>query len=615
MRSFSLVFQLSYDEPDRILRLNMQPAFDAPPITRELIAASLSASEFSEFYIYESTLEALALDSVDLLEKGQKLYEEYINKLEKLNETKVAGAEDSTLEEQADSDPSVAKDEDNEKTKTGSIEASITPETILELLGEQNLDFDIAECRDSAINFNIEDDDLNAYLSVVAPFGGDAATEESVLAAMNKKGIEFGIDKDAITKALERKHCDNILVAVGVKPKKGRDTRFESLVSEQISSGPKIDEKGKANFHDINEFVIVAPGDKLMKRSLPGKGKPGTDVFGKVISPIPGDILPFSANSYGSAISDKDQNLLLATEKGHPVITDRGVSVSQVLMLNNVGLSTGNVDFDGSVCVNEDVADGVTIEATGDVTVKGVVGKAKIIAGGNIVILQGLIGGSKTIQSPDEQPYGAEISAKGSVSAHFVTRSKIRAKESILVVEYVSHSDLYADKQILVGQESGKGNLFGGQARAFDLVAAKVIGSTGGTPTSIQVGAEGDNIVKLRRISKDKRINGENTYDVNEALHKLSLLAKSAGTTPQMKEKIEELNKKLESLRQALLELKQREDTLKIILVKSKKSRVIANHKIYNNASISILGSSIKITEETTGGKFRFDARKIVLER
>jgi len=628
MSLFSLCFQLTYDEASRLLRLRLQPEFDSPPLTYAHITSQLESQNFSDFYIYKSTLEQIVAESEVTVEKGQKLYEEYVNKLQEMSHLETGESEQSEENKSSSdlSDPEACADSDAqsehdvldasaEETETSAPEQAISPEKILSMLGEQQLDFDIAECRDAVIDLDTSEDDLQAFLSISEPFGGSIATEATVIAALHEKGIEFGIDKAAIFKALEKTTCENILIATGDKPRKGRDSRFEALVSEQISTGPKIDDKGKANYHDINEFVIVKPGDKLMRRTVPGNGKPGTDVFGKVIPPIQGEVLPFSGNTSGSAVSEEDHNLILATEKGHPVVTDRGVSVGNVLMLNNVGLSTGNVNFYGSVCVNEDVADGVKIEATGDVTVKGVVGKAQITAGGNIVILQGLIGGSKAIQDPNEEPYGADIRAKGSVSAHFVTRSKIRVGKSILVAEYVSHSDLHAEKKILVGQESGKGNLFGGQARAFDLVAAKVIGSTGGTPTIIQVGAEGDNIVKLRRISKEKRVNNEHTYDVNEALHKISLLAKSAGMTPQMREKTEDLNGKLEQYRHELLSLKSQEETLKKILVKSKKSRVTANHKIYNNSSVSILGSSIKISEETTGGTFKFDTRKVVFER
>ena len=81
-----------------------------------------------------------------------------------------------------------------------------------------------------------------------------------------------------------------------------------------------------------------------------------------------------------------------------------------------------------------------------------------------------------------------------------------------------------------------------------------------------------------------------------------------------MKEKIEKLTTKLEKLQLELVALENKEATLKQILVNSKKSRVISNYQIYNNTSISILGSSKKITEETTGGTFKFEARKVVFE-
>jgi len=658
MNLFSFDVQLTYNEANHILSSTLVPKFGAKTLTHKTVLAALNNANYGNFYTFDSTIEELVTQSDTLVEKGQRLFHEYVTKLKEKHQSDLGdeSSDDESNDDRPNDERSIdeqpideqpidedkldaealeaqdtntqsddpvevvlaedrSENENAEVNEKPSTENSVTPEQVLAMLGEQTLSFDIAECRDAVISFDISEDDLNAHISIERPYGGDIATNESVLSALAKKGIEFGLDYEAIEKALEYDKCQDILIATGIKPKKGRDSRFEALVSEQISSGPKIDSKGRANYHDINEFVIVEPGDKLMQRTPPGKGKPGTDVFGKVIPPLPGDMLPFSGDTTGSGISEDDKNLLLATEKGHPVIKDRGVSVENILMLNNVGLSTGNVDFDGSVCVNEDVADGVKIEATGDVTVKGVVGKATIIAGGNIVILQGLLGGSKAVQDPTEEPYGAHLTSKGSVSVHFVTRSKIRAAKKIVVAEYASHSDLYADEQILVGQETGKGNLFGGYARAFKLVAAKVIGSTGGTPTQIQVGAEGDNIVKLRKISQAKRLNDEDTYDVNEALHKIRLLSQSAGMTPQMLEKAEKLNTKLTKLHDELHELIEKEHVVKQILVKSKKSRVIANYQIYNNTCVSILGSSKKITEETKGGTFKFDARKVVLER
>lgn len=610
MSQFSFDIELSYDDSSRLLCATLQPGFDSPPLSGKGITQCLYNSEYRRFYVFDSEISELLEQADTLTVKGQKIYEEYSNRLKKLGQKQPdtkADAETEIASEPSDDEPQAAQ--------TTSPEKAISAEKILALLGEQKISFQIAECRDAEINITVSEDGLQAYVSIIKAYGGSPATEASLADALKKHNIVYGIDPEAFASALASDSCANLLIASGTPSTKGQDSRFEALVSEQISTAPKMDASGKVNYHEINEFVIVEPGEPLMRRIAPGKGLAGTDVFGKVLPATQGDILPFSGDTVGSSISEQDPDLLVASTKGHPVIKARGVSVENILVVKNVGLSTGNIDFDGSVCVNEDVADGVKIKASGDVTVKGVVGKATITAGGNIVIAQGLLGGSKALQHSTDEPYGAFLTSKGSVYVHFVTRSRIRAAKNIVISEYSSHSDLHAKEQILIGQEGGKGNLFGGHAQAFKLVAAKVIGSPGGTPTQIQVGGDGDNLQKLRSLTQEKRQLSEQIQDLNEALNKILLLAQSAGMTTQMKEKAEQLRTNIDQLQASLNELQKKDASVKKILMKSKKSRVIANHQIYNNAMVTILGASKKITEETTGGTFRFDARQVILER
>ncbi|MFT5717194.1 MAG: hypothetical protein ACJAWS_000281 [Oleiphilaceae bacterium] len=71
-----------------------------------------------------------------------------------------------------------------------------------------------------------------------------------------------------------------------------------------------------------------------------------------------GDALAFSANVVDASIHKEDPNLLIASIKGHPIINSRGVLINNVLVVKIVGLATGNIDFNGSVYVEEDEADG-----------------------------------------------------------------------------------------------------------------------------------------------------------------------------------------------------------------------------------------------------------------
>lgn len=77
---------------------------------------------------------------------------------------------------------------------------------------------------------------------------------------------------------------------------------------------------------------------------------------------------------------------------GHVSLVEGKVFVSDVYEVENVDLSTGNIDFEGSVQVNGNVSSNFVIRAGGNVIISGVVEGAYIEAGGNIIIARGMNG-------------------------------------------------------------------------------------------------------------------------------------------------------------------------------------------------------------------------------
>lgn len=61
------------------------------------------------------------------------------------------------------------------------------------------------------------------------------------------------------------------------------------------------------------------------------------------------------------------------------------------LQLENVGATTGNIDFIGSVYVKGDVQSGFKVSATDDIIVDGLV-EGSLEAGGNIILRNGMKG-------------------------------------------------------------------------------------------------------------------------------------------------------------------------------------------------------------------------------
>ena len=589
MITFSFTPCTEFDDETGVVSITLEPSFNEEPLSRPQIDKLLLTSDYNIFFILEDGVEELLVTDDSFREQGQKILDVYLQKLK--------NSKDSAK----DNDTSDEPPED------------LTPQQIFALLHQEKPSLNVAERRDGIAELSTSDDDLKAFLNVSKAYGGETITCTDVHNKIEQLGIQAKIDQSAIETTVKEALCKPIVISRGEKPVKGRNSTFEPLVTDQLSLGPKIDDKGIANYHDINIFAVVEQGDALVRRIPPTAGKNGVDVFGKIIPAVPGEVLPFDPNLSGAQTRDDDIDILEATIKGHPVIHPMGASVDAVLVLKSINLATGNIDYDGSVCIEEDVADGMSVKATGDVTVKGVVGRANIESEGSILISQGLIGGStkQSDKTSGKSEFGAFLKAKADVSAKFASAARIISGNDINIAEYANYCDLHASKTIRVGHPFGKGHLNGGHAYAFDGINTKVLGSTGSTHTNIKVGAGAENVVNLKDITVKVLKKQSKAQSIHDSLRKLLIKVKVIGPSPQLKEMIEGMNEELQKLNEEITEYQVLQKEIQHVLIKTKKSRVVCRQKIFQNVFVSILGSSYKSKEEMPGMSFYFDAKKI----
>ncbi len=598
MSNFSFEIALEFEEEPGLVYARIKPAFQAEPLSRVALQALFEAAGYSRFYVVQ--------DGIDqLLQADAELCTQCLQTLKERKEAQCADP-NSLVCDIASVTPDMSAD---------AISAELDTRALLDLLGDDLPRFLVAQRLDAVVELETREDDTEAWVSIQPPFGGAPADVERIVRALKAKGVSFGINAAAIDEVAATQSMAPVLVATGVKPLRGGDSTFEALVSSHVHSAPKIDEKGNANYLDINEFVLVKEGEPLMRRHTPKPGRPGKDVFGKPVPAPRGEVLPFYANIEGAHISATDNNLLVAAIKGHPILHERGVSVDPALVLTNVSLATGNIDFDGSVHVKEDVADGMTVKASGQVTVNGVVGKARIIAEGDITIDQGLIGATVADEATNIPEFQAFIETCGNFSARFVSCAQVHAKGVIAVREYASHSELITDDKVLIGQDGGKGALIGGFTKAGNAVVANILGTKGSVPTEIRIGAKPDTLPKLRRVMQ--QIKERETYitGVQEQLTVINNRTKLTGLNPQTAAVVKKLVDSLKTPELEIRELRKEEKQLQTLLVKSKAARVIARRQIYQNVSVQILHTGKKVAEDQGPGKFRFDARQTVLEK
>ena len=355
---------------------------------------------------------------------------------------------------------------------------------------------EVARRYDAEYQVHISSDGMNATLNIIPPIGGKAANTEDALHALNKAGVTFGIDQTAVQDACQRGSCSNVIVARGRDAMDGNNALFEDLIPHTVNREPKVDENGLIDYRERGEIVAVQAGDALMRRIPATNGTDGQNVKGVVVKAKPGRDKPFATGLKGAEISAEDASVLVATVGGLPVRVDAGVNVEPVLRYKEVNMATGNIHFDGSVHVTGEVVQGMSIHASGDIIVDGMVDSGNLHAGGDIRITGGIIGRSK-------------IEAHGSVTARFAEGVEIRAGTVIALKDMALECELHASNQITVGTGSRKtGRLVGGHASAMMLIRVATLGSDKGGTTKVTLGVnpalDAEYAALLKRIEEEK---------------------------------------------------------------------------------------------------------------
>ena len=456
----------------------------------------------------------------------------------------------------------------------------------------------IAERIDASASVSISDDGMIANLELTKSFGGKLISVDEILRHLADIGIAEGIDHAAIAEAVTTGDSCNCIIGHGRPAQDGADGFLERLIPEVRSRVPRVQESGQIDYRDLGDILVVRPGDELMRRHPPGPGIPGKTLLGAVLPANAGKGLMFAPNLTGVEISADDPDLLLAAIPRQPIEVRDGMIVEPVFTVPAVTMASGNIQFDGSVVITGDIAKGMSVKATGDIEVAGIVEMASLEAGGNITVKSGVIGALGKKEAATQA-----IKCGKSFQAGYTQNVRIEAGDCVAVNDTAIQCELVALNHIIVGSK-GRGQIVGGHHQASLSVRAKVIGSSQRQKTLFDIGVNPAMHKHLLELAKQR--DGHETQ-LLELSKLMDFAAKNPGKIPP--DKREKAALMARSVAQQIAKLREEQEALNQKITLSMAARVVALDRIYEGVEVHLGSKMFRVPSEFTAVEIGLDER------
>ncbi|NLK43008.1 MAG: DUF342 domain-containing protein [Tissierellia bacterium] len=327
-----------------------------------------------------------------------------------------------------------------------------------------------------------------------------------------KKFIKFGLKEEVVLNVLKNKILDErVLIAEGKKPIDGKNGKIKYHFDFEKPLLPKINPDGTVDYKDLDAINVVKNGDIIAEIIPPIDGEDGIKVNGEPIIHKKGKTPKFNRGK--NTIITEDGLFLKSSANGIVEIRNGKISVSEVLTLNNIDNSTGNINFNGNVIIKKDILNGFSLRTTGSVEIKGAVEGGFIQCDGDVLVRQGIQGYNRRT-----------IEIGGNLSTKFIENSIISVGGNI-ASEAIMHSDVSSKSNILV--IGRKGLIVGGICRAKYEIRAKVVGSSMATNTVLEVGTDLDVKQKYEELEHKINLSKDNLEKIERSLKLLEMLKSS----------------------------------------------------------------------------------------
>lgn len=441
-------------------------------------------------------------------------------------------------------------------------------------MGEKRIricDFTEPQSADAAAFVSVSKDELSAYMQLLPPVNDGGIDSEAIYKAIEEDwSISFGLNKSELLLAINEQRCfEAVLIAKGRPPEKGKDGELVFHFRTKFDYAPNLRKDGSADYRELDVFEDILEGNVLVESIPPTEGIEGLTVRSKPLPAAKGREFPLP-RGVNIRVSD-DGRKLLAAKSGRVDYIGSRIIVSDVYKINgDMDMSVGNIKFNGNVVVFGNVIAGLTLDASGDVEILGMVEAATVIAGGNIIIKGGIQGMDRGM-----------LNAGGNVISRFIERSEVISGKSVFA-DYITYSTVTAQESVIMKGKFAR--IIGGLTRVGSQVYAKTIGTPSGDATVLEIGASPKSRQALvehenQRNELNRKLERIVSYlrmpvGKNEAPERLALRTRYLSAQDALLKELESLSEKI--------------NILKAEVDKSSHGRVHASEQVYQDVKLTI---------------------------
>lgn len=332
------------------------------------------------------------------------------------------------------------------------------------------------------INVTVSPDNLTITLDCPDPLPCLDRTVDTVMEAFRKLRIPEYPDANLLREMLAAMARPGEPIVAqpliqGYDAEPSLDGRLE-WARDFFAEGWEVDpQTGAINFWAKLDNRAVTAGEWLLKLHPPVTGEPGLNVLGQK---IPVARPQKQRMRCGKGVTQRDDehgvSWFMAEVAGRVRLANGTLAVDDVYVVKgNLGLSTGNIRHTGTLQIEGDIEQGVTIDVNGDVVVRGMIEPCHINCGGSLQVGGGIVGQE-----------GFKIHVGGGLQARYVRDAVIDAIGDVTVGNEVSHAVIRTLGRVLVPN----GRIAGGTTIARAGITCGQAGAAGATGTLLVAGVD-----------------------------------------------------------------------------------------------------------------------------